>query len=253
VAYIHLVDPSLATPIKFIRQYKACKVVYDVEMVTPAASQAVRDAYGLFWRRRSGRRLPDQLRGISFANASTFSTRVRVRLLKEISRHHQAANPSVSCYVTNYLARPELKVRERRGPVSSFTYTQAIQKFPQHLTLDFLRELFLYARTNLPQSEVVERFLILTPDLVSGIPEPSEPMIVDENASQPPTSQPPPSTPPAVSTPSPGGETTSVAVTQATTTPPSSSQATSPTYATLAPVQFTPPPTTYINTWTVLF
>ncbi len=164
-SFVRLINPSLATPIKFVRQYKARKVVYDVELETPAASQAIRDAFGLFWRQRSGRRLPDGLKGVSFANASTFSTRVRVRLLKEISRRHQAVNPTVSCYVTNYLARPELKIRELRGPLNSYTYSQAIQKFPQHLSLEFLRDLYLFAKTNLPEREVVERFLVLTPDL----------------------------------------------------------------------------------------
>jgi hypothetical protein len=191
--FVSFIDPSLPTPIKFVRQYKTRKVVYDVEMETPFASQAIRDAFGLFWRQKSGRRLPDGLKGVSFANASTFSTRVRVRLLKEISRRHQAANPSVSCYVTNYLSRPELKVRERRGPLNSYTYSEAIQKFPHHLTLEFLRDLYLFAKTNLPEREVIDRFLILTPDLFDvpqAQPEP-EGMAVDENPIQaPPASSP---------------------------------------------------------------
>jgi hypothetical protein len=180
--FVNMIDPALMTPIKFVRQYKTRKVVYDVEFHTVSSSQAIRDAYGSFWRQRSGRRLPDGLKGISFANATTFSTRVRVRLLKEVSRHHQALNPSVSCYVTNYLSRPELKVRERRGPLNSYTYSQTIQKFPQHLTLDFLRDLYLYAKTNLPEREVVERFLILTPDLFDvPLAQPEQvPMAVDE-------------------------------------------------------------------------
>ncbi len=225
-------------------------------MLTSASSQTIRDTYGLFWRRRSGRRLPDELRGISFANASTFSTRVRVRLLKEISRRHQTANPSVSCFVTNYVARPELKIRERRGPISSFTYTQAIQKFPQHLTHDFLKDLYLYATTNLPQAEVIERFLILTPDLLDGPSSISEavPMSVDEVEVIPPvnpttspsavTSTPAPSTPTTTSTlATSGGVSATVVSSQVGASPPVHSQAsTSPTYAVLTPVQFTPPP-----------
>jgi hypothetical protein len=141
-------------------------------MYSPGASQAIRDAYGLFWRKKSGKRLPPELKGISFTNATTFSTRVRLRLLKEMSRRHQLSNPSLSCYVTNYTARPELKIRDRRGMVTSLTYTKAVQQLPHHLTLSFLRDLFQYARTNLPEREVVERFLILTPDLLLGsLPE----------------------------------------------------------------------------------
>jgi len=121
-------------------------------MYTAGASQAVRDAFGLFWRKKSGKRLPPELKGVSFTNATTFSTRVRLRVLKELSRRHQLANPNISCYVTNYLARPELKIRDRRGMVTSLSYIQAVQQLPHHLTLSFLRDLYQYARTNLPET-----------------------------------------------------------------------------------------------------
>jgi hypothetical protein len=151
-----------------VRQYKAKKVIYDVKMYTAGASQAIRDAYGLFWRKKSGKCLPPELKGISFTNATTFSTRVRLRVLKELCRRHQLSNPNLSCYVTNYLARPELKIRDRRGMVTSLTYIQAVQQLPHHFTLSFLHDLYQYARTNLPEREVIERFLILTPDLLLG-------------------------------------------------------------------------------------
>ncbi len=174
------VDPALPTLIKFVRQYKARKVIYDVEMFTAGASQAIRDAFGLFWRKKSGKRLPPDLKGVAFSNATTFSTRVRLRLLKEMCRRHQLANPTLSCYVTSYLARPELKIRDHRGMVTSLTYTQGVQQLPQHLTLPFLRDLYQYARTNLPEKEVVERFLVLNHDLLLGsLPEQLS-MSVDE-------------------------------------------------------------------------
>jgi hypothetical protein len=149
-------------------------------MFTPYDSQAIRDAYGLFWRKKSGKRLPADLKGISFSNATTFPTRVRIRMFKELCRRHQLANPALSCYITSYLARPELKIRDRRGVVTSLSYTKAIQQLSQHLTLNFLQDLFKYARANLPESEVIERFLILTPDLLLGTPPEQLSMSVDE-------------------------------------------------------------------------
>ncbi len=161
-------------------------MIYDVEMTTPWASQDIRDAYGLFWRKKSGKRLPPELKGISFSNSTTFSTRVRLRLLKEVCRKHQLANPSLSCFITGYLARPELKIRDRRGVITSLTYTKAIQQLPQHLSLPFLQDLYQYAKTNLPEKEVIERFLILTPDLLLGAPPEQLSMSVDEtNPPQP--------------------------------------------------------------------
>jgi len=185
------VDPALPTSIKFVRQYKARKVIYDVEMYSVGASQAIRDAFGLFWRKKSGKRLPPELKGISFTNATTFPTRVRLRLLKELCRRHQLLNPNLSCYVTSYLARPELKIRDRRGMVTSLTYVQAVQQLPHHFTLSFLRDLYQYARTNLPEKEVIERFLILTPDLLLGtVPEQLSMSMDDPTSAQTPVIQP---------------------------------------------------------------
>jgi hypothetical protein len=187
-----MIDPTLPTSIKFVRQYKAKKVIYDVEMTSTADSQSIRDAYGLFWWKKSGRRLPDGLRGLSLSNVTTFSTRVRVRMLKELCHLHQAANPTVSCFVISYLARPELKIRDRKGPLTSLSYTQAITKLSHHLTLDFLKELYQYARTNLPEEEVVERFLVLGSDLLCTASTDLISMSVDEGNPAPTSSSTPP-------------------------------------------------------------
>jgi hypothetical protein len=267
-ALILRVDPSLPTTIKFVRQFKARKVFYDVQMTSQDASQAIRDAYGLFWRKKSGRRLPPELKGISFSNATTFPTRVRLRLLKELCRKHQLANPNLSCFVTSYLARPELKIRDRKGLVTSLSYTEAIQQLPHHLTLSFLQDLYQYAKTNLPEKEVIERFLILTPDLLLGeTPEPPPTEHQSMSIDVPPPPQPTPHAPVEVSASSqvlalqaPVASLPSSGVTYAAlaSLPPSTSGATfsfvdhsstptstapattSPTYAILTPVQVSP-------------
>jgi hypothetical protein len=240
-----MIDRSLPTSVVFVRQYKARKVIYDVEMASPSDSQAVRDAYGLFWRKKSGRRLPDGLRGISFTNATTFSTRVRVRVLKEICHKHQAANPSTSCFVTSYLPRPELKIRERRGPVTSLTYTKAVQKMSHHLSIPFLKELYQYARSNLPEGEVTERFLVLGPDLLLLFDGDQLPMQVDDTSA---SSVAPPALAPGASSNVNEVVPPVLSSSQLTSTaPPTSTPApvrvsSSPTYAMLNPAQFTPPP-----------
>jgi hypothetical protein len=204
-------------------------VIYDVEMMSASDSQSIRDAYGLFWRKRSGKRLPDGLRGLTLTNTTTFPTRVRVRLLKELCCLHQAANPTVSCFVTSYLPRPELKIRDRKGPLLSLTYTKAIQKLSYHHSLDFLKELYNYAKTNLPEEEVTERFLILSPDLFCTASGDLISMSVDEGA--------PPTIPQVVpvSAPLPTLSSTSLLG-----TPPSISQSFA---ASAAPTTFTVAPT----------
>jgi hypothetical protein len=250
----------------FVRQYKGKKVIYDIEMTSPTASQAIRDSYGSFWRRGSGRRLPDDLKGIAFSNAVTFPTRIRIRVLKELCRRHQQANPTLSCFVTSYLARPELKIRDRRGFVSSLTYSEAVQQLSQHLTHNFLKELYLFAKTNLPEREVFERFLVLTPDLLTdNLVEPMSVDPVPEVQAQPPTPAPglpgPSTAAPPSSIPIIGPAALAPNISLLGTTAPTSDQvihtaatnssppaltstttSPSPTYATLTNVILTPPP-----------
>jgi len=251
---------------KYIRQYKGKKVIYDIEMSSPDASQTIRDAFGLFWRKRSGRRLPDDLKGISFSNAVTFPTRVRIRLLKELCRRHQQANPTLSCFVTSYLSRPELKIRDRRGLVTSLTYTEAVQQLSHHLTHEFLKELFIFAKTNLPEREVFERFLVLSPDLLTDSliepmavdpPQALPPPLLPEQSSQgqivfaPTTSSSQPSTlSPTTSglgtahfSPTPSASIPATVPSVSTFAPPLTTSASSPgpTFATLTNVVITPP------------
>jgi len=161
-----LVCKELPTEFVHIRQYRGKKAIYDVEMPRKSDSRAIRDTFGQFWRKKSGRRLPDALKGITIANCTTFPTRVRVRLLKELARKHSLANPELSCFVTNYYPRPELKIRNKRSPMVTMTYSDAVVRLSHHLTAEFLIELYEYAKSALPEEEVVKRFLVLTPDLL---------------------------------------------------------------------------------------
>jgi hypothetical protein len=139
-------------------------------MASVSESRAIRDGFGQFWRKKSGRQLPSTLKGITIANSTTFSTRVRVRLMKELARKHTIANPELTCFVTNYFPRPELKIRSRRSPMVTLSYTKAVLKMPHHLSNEFLVELYKYAKSVLPDEEIVERFLVLSPDLLNPNP-----------------------------------------------------------------------------------
>ncbi len=163
---MRIVSPDLPNQFVHIRQYRGKKAIYDVEMPSKSDSRAIRDAFGQFWRKKSGRRLPDSLKGITIANCTTFPTRVRVRMLKELARKHSIANPELSCFVTNYFPRPELKIRNKKAPMVTMTYSTAVVRLSHHLTTDFLVELYQYAKSALPDEEIVERFLVLSPDLL---------------------------------------------------------------------------------------
>jgi hypothetical protein len=206
--YIRLIDQSLTYSIVYVRQYRGSKTVYDVEMSSVSESRAIRDGFGQFWRKKSGKRLPDELKGITIANATTFDTRVRVRMLKELCRRHSAANPDLHCFVTNYYARPELKIKERKGPISSFTYTNAVIRLSHHLTPELLSELTAYAQTAIPLDEINDRFMVLGPDLVKQSSE-QEDSVMSLDESPPPTASTPgqPNNTPPVSALDPGQST----------------------------------------------
>ena len=52
----------------------------------------------------------------------------------------------------------------------TLSYTKAVQKMPHHLSNEFLVELYKYAKSVLPDEEIVERFLVLSPDLLNPNP-----------------------------------------------------------------------------------
>ncbi len=160
-----------------------------MQMHSVSESRAIRDAFGQFWRKRSGRRLPDTLKGITIANCTTFPTRVRVRLLKELSRKHSLANPELSCFVTNYFPHPELKIRNKRAPMVTMTYSDAVVRLSHHLTPEFLTELYQYARSVLPEEEIVKRFLVLSPDLLKPGSEQADTSNMSVEEQQPPSVQ----------------------------------------------------------------
>ena len=144
---------------------------YDVEMETVKASELIRSAYGAFWRKpRPGKakpQIPPILAHISITICQTFSTRIRVRILKQMAKRHQEANPDLNVFVTNFLPRPTLKVRQQGGGrVSTYTYVEAVKRFGHHLTRDFLVAEASYARPNVPLDCLTPYFLVLSPDMV---------------------------------------------------------------------------------------
>ena len=101
--YINAINPSLPTSVLHVRQYKTKQsptANYDVQMTSVEASEKIRSAYGMFWRKpKSGKPqtpLPQLLTNVSITISLTFATRIRVKLMKQMAKLHQAANPEYS-------------------------------------------------------------------------------------------------------------------------------------------------------------
>jgi len=87
--------------------------------------------------------------------------------MKEIAKRHSESNPGLQCFVTNYLPRPTLKLKEK-GPMKTFGYVEAIRRFGHHLSHDFLTTQSKFAKTNVSVDDLLPTFLVLSPDLLTS-------------------------------------------------------------------------------------
>lgn len=161
---------NFPTDIVYVRQFRGRQgAIYDVEMSSVMSSNRIRTAFGQFFRRGSAGP-PAQLANITLTNSLTFSTRVRVRLMKEVAKKHQLANSDLIVFVTNFLPRPVLKIKEKRGPMSTYTFCETMQRFSHHLSQDFLAATSKFANVHVPKEELTPTFLLLSPDLLGTPP-----------------------------------------------------------------------------------
>lgn len=148
-------------------------------MASVAASEQIRSAYGVFWKKpKHGETrppIPPVLANVSLTISHTFATRMRVRLMKQMAKLHQAANPEFSVFVTNFLPRPTLKIRHPGGRVDSYTFVESIKRLGHHLSKEFLIGEADYAKSNISPENLVPYFLVLSPDLIQP-PQPPTPV-----------------------------------------------------------------------------
>lgn len=86
--------------------------------------------------------------------------------MKEVAKQHKIANPDMQVFVTNYLPRPTLKLRDKKGPMSTFTFCEAMQRFSHHLSVDFLTATARFANVHIPREDLAPTFLLLSADLL---------------------------------------------------------------------------------------
>jgi len=171
--YLKALCPTQPYTIRGVRQYKARKTetgTYDVELNSREVSAVFREAFGRLLRgKKAGRNqmpMPPALTNVSVTISHTFATCIRVRILKEMARVHNDANPELSAFVTNYEPRPVLKIRKESGRVDIFPFVDAVRRFGSYLTHEFLVEEASYAKGNVRVENLTPYFLVLSPDHV---------------------------------------------------------------------------------------
>ena len=110
-------------------------IAYNVQMSSRDDACSIRKKFGSFFTRGQDSR-PADLSKISVQNSVTKGTRIRISILKLIARRYSESNPGGKAHVIGYTSQPQLKVtpppdaNERVARVRSYTYIEAIQKFP---------------------------------------------------------------------------------------------------------------------------
>jgi len=160
-------------PIVAVRQFRAKKTqtgTYDVILQTREQSEQLRGAFGNLLKSRAPGKtalpMPKELTGVTIAISHTFATRVRVRIMRQISKIHADLNKDLAVFVTNYLPRPNLVVRHPSGKRESFLYFEAVRKFGHYLSEEFLVEESNYAKGNIGVDNLQSVFLVLSSDRV---------------------------------------------------------------------------------------
>ena len=142
-------------------------VQYRVRMTSVADSAAIRAKFGSFFSGGVDRR-PDALRGVSVRNLVTQGTRVRLAVLQTIAKRYRDANPDGRAYVIGFESRPLLKVSppstssDKR--VRSYTYLEAIRKFPTCFTTDEFKSILDKAASI--NGDLRSLFVIISDDMV---------------------------------------------------------------------------------------
>ena len=119
-------------------------VRYNVKLHSATLSKEVRTKFGAFYGNGRDER-PDRFKPISIRNLVTQCTRVRIAVLQVIGKRYRDSNQGSMVKIISYDPRPLLRITPPKDAssrkVSTYTYIEAIKKFPTNFSkpdLDFI-------------------------------------------------------------------------------------------------------------------
>ena len=120
--------------------------VLDARLSSVEASKAIRDAFSGFFRNPSQNIRPPGLKGVSVRNKTTFETRIRVQILKELGKNYQAKNPDSSFSVRGFDSRPAIILVPPSGAsdprIKNMGFVDTVRQPPEQLSQDNLFQIF---------------------------------------------------------------------------------------------------------------
>jgi hypothetical protein len=142
--------------------------IYDVELDSAGASQAIRDRFGGYINtsRKNKQQVPSFLSGIYISNVINLSTVVKVEILKILKDRFNEVNKSASrtAFVKSFTSSPTFHVRPlQRGAGShlSLSFTEAIEQFRSLLSDSALGPAYRRVGMNFV-GQLERRFVVLT-------------------------------------------------------------------------------------------
>lgn len=157
--------PTFGARLTFVRQVqvRGDKCLWLVDFANRAEAVEIRRSFGQFMKREKGN-APPEVRSVFCSASQTFSTRIRVMILREISARHGERNPGLKVYTNPFTSRPVLHIHPDNRPMEVLTFVDSVLRFGHLLSKDFISKMSTFARTNL-SGRLKESFIVLSDEL----------------------------------------------------------------------------------------
>ena len=166
-------------PVKYIKNStgkgKDAKTLYKVAMSSPVLSAEIRDTFGSYFLKGSGKVRPESLKGISIRNCVTTATLARIAILQLYGKRYEESNPGSSYKVIGYEPRPVLKIfpasdsTDRR--IQSYNFIEAVSTLPSSFTETEIDELLNRISPKLHGS-LKSILVVVSDDMLKSRPKP---------------------------------------------------------------------------------
>ena len=148
----------------------------NVKLASVEASKAVRVKFGQFYLTGRDKR-PEFFKPYSIRNLVTQETRIRIAILQVIGRRYKESNQGSTVKVIGYDPRPILRIippqdaQSRR--VKSFTFVEAVKKFPTNFSKSDLE--FIFSKVGFKQKGLLRSlFICISDDMLPASKKPRQ-------------------------------------------------------------------------------
>ena len=142
---------------------------YHVQLQSVEVSKKIRDKFSTFFPGGKDSR-PPEYTGISIRNRLTQETRIRIAIMQLLAHRYRASNPGGKAAVLGFDSRPILKITppsedENDRRVQSYSYIEAVRKFPTNFTSEELTPILSMIGSE-QKGRVRSLFVVINDDMI---------------------------------------------------------------------------------------